>query len=92
MDSTLYPGQTRAGYKVHFATDDTEEHLEEEELRPLIYTGDMEERAQIVQGLIPAFKYLESRITGTCETNFSCEHMYEASHRLVIPRRTPTPH
>ena len=32
---------------------------------------------KIVDLLIPAFDYLESRITGTCQPSYSCESTYE---------------
>ena len=32
---------------------------------------------KIVESLIPAFDYLESRITGTCQAIYSCVSTYE---------------
>ena len=36
----------------------------------------MPERKAIVDKLAPGFAYLESRLMGTCEPIYSCEHMY----------------
>lgn len=77
VDSTLYPGKERRAYKVKYVSDGAMEDLEEEELRPLLVVKDMPERASVVAGLIPAFEYLERRITGQCEVPYRCDKMYE---------------
>lgn len=61
VDSTLYPGQERAAFKVVYAVDGTAEDLEEEEIRPLIVLKGMPERAQIIDVLNEAFNYLSRR-------------------------------
>lgn len=85
IDSTIREGEEATGYKVCYPADKTFEHLEEEEIRPLVYTLDMEARKQVVAELLPAFNYLESRLLGTCDAQYSCEHMYEVS----FPRTHP---
>ncbi|KAL3917705.1 MAG: hypothetical protein SGPRY_006299 [Prymnesium sp.] len=77
VDSTLYPDQEREAYTINYPADDTNEDLEEEEVRCLIYTSDRDDRKQILQGLLPAFEYLESRIGGTCDEQYSCARMYD---------------
>lgn len=78
-DSTLYPGQERRTFVVKYSSDGTQEDLEEEEVRPLLVVQDMPEgeRADVVAGLIPAFQYLEKRLTGECDAHYSCESMYK---------------
>ena len=90
VDSTLYPGQERDAWLVKYA-DGTEEHFEEEELRsgkdgaqpaagdgkPVLIVRHLPERVAICDSLIPGFDYLEKRITGTCEPQYSCVAMYE---------------
>ena len=80
IDSTLQPGEEVTGYKVHYPDDNTHEDLEEVELRSVIYTLDMAERQRIIDCLVPAFEYLESRVLGTCDAQFSAKHMYQVSH------------
>lgn len=75
--STLNPGQERTGFTVNYPYDDTQDDFEEEEIRPLLYTMEMEERKKIIQAIAPAFEYLESRVSGTCDQQFSCSEMYE---------------
>ena len=75
-ESTLYPGVVRTVYTVKYTIDGVEEDLEEEELRPLIFTEDMPERKPIVEGLQKGFDYLENRLTGNCENQFSCVETY----------------
>eukprot|EP00966_Prymnesium_polylepis_P187454 4346007-Prymnesium_polylepis.1 len=75
-DSTLYPGQVRTVYTVKYVVDDTEEDLEEDEIRPLLDVSALPERAAIVSCLTPGFEYLHARLTGNCQANFSCEHPY----------------
>lgn len=81
VDSTLYPGAKREAFNVRHTIDNAIQEFEEEELRPLITLPDAEkrERKKIVDQLasVVAFDYLESRITGMCETSqYSCAHMY----------------
>ena len=76
-DSTLYPGVVRTVYTVKYTIDGVEEDLEEEELRPLIFTENMPERKPIVEGLQKGFDYLESRLTGNCHEQFSCVETYQ---------------
>ena len=70
--------------------DGTKDDLEEEEIRPLIYTGDSELRKAIVEGLSKGFTYLEDRLTGNCAPNFDCRETYElldgqlVRHRVVV--------
>ena len=40
-------------------------------------TRDMPERKAICDGLVPGFDYLEARITGTCDAQYSLVGMYE---------------
>lgn len=88
VESTLYPGQERAAYKVVYAVDGTAEDLEEEELRPLIVIKDNPERVKIMAVLTEAFDYLEDRVTGECRVSqYSCAHMYDVcrSSQLFNP-------
>lgn len=43
----------------------------------MIVVKDLPERAAILEALAPAFEYLEKRLTGECEVNYNCAHMYE---------------
>mmetsp|Transcript_33962 Transcript_33962/g.58035 ORF Transcript_33962/g.58035 Transcript_33962/m.58035 type:complete len:183 (-) Transcript_33962:92-640(-) len=43
----------------------------------LIVTQNIPQRQQMVDLLSPGFAYLESRIDGSCEAIYSCEHMYK---------------
>ena len=65
-----------------FPSDGLEEDLEEEEIRPLIYTLDMPERKRMADALAKGFEYLETRITGTCGPIYDCSAMYNVC-RLV---------
>ena len=90
VESTLYPGQERDGWLVRYA-DGHEEHYEEEELRSAKYgpvpTGqdgkavlvvrNLSERNAICDALTPGFDYLEKRLTGTCDAQYSLVEMYE---------------
>lgn len=79
VESTLYPGERRKAYIVKYDIDQTTQEFEEEEIRPLLIVSSMPERKEVIAGLTPAFDYLETRITGSCETSgYSCEHMYKA--------------
>lgn len=93
VDSDLYPGTKRKAWKVRYNQDGQEQEFEEEELRPLLMVADAPERKAIISGIAPAFDYLESRITGTCDVaNYSCEHMYKVSAIPPFPPPTyPSP-
>jgi hypothetical protein len=86
IDSTLQPGEEVTGYKVHYPDDNTHEDLEEVELRSVIYTLDMAERQRIIDCLVPAFEYLESRVLGTCDAQYSSKHVYQVllTYLLVL--------
>jgi hypothetical protein len=81
-ESTLYPGKQREAYRVRYPSDGIEEDFEEEEIRPKIVTRDMPERKRVADALAPAFEYLETRVTGTCDAIYDCSDMYETC-RLV---------
>lgn len=81
--SDIHPGQMKTAYRVKYDVDECEQEFEEEELRPLLVVENHPQRKEILNGLIPAFDYLESRVIGTCTTSsYSCKHMYEVC-RLV---------
>lgn len=82
VESTLYPGQERVAYRVHYPADNTTEDLELEELRPLVKVLHMPERKRISAALAPAFQYLENRIMGTCDDQYDASTCYEV-FRLV---------
>lgn len=82
--STLYPGQERLAYRVRYPSDGTEEDLEEEEIRPLIYTLSMPQRKAMADALAKGFAYLESRITGTCDAVYDCSPMYNLCRLVQI--------
>lgn len=76
--STLYPGEERKAFNVRYEVDNTSQEFEEEEIRPLLDVSNVSERQEIIQGLLPAFNYLESRVSGTCETSsYSLIHMFQ---------------
>lgn len=81
FNSTLYPGQARRAYTIKYTTDGTSEDLEEEEIRPLLIVKDMPDRREVVAGLVPAFEYLERRLTDECDEPYKCASMYEVSSR-----------
>lgn len=101
IDSTLYPGQQRDAWLVRYSSDGAEEHFEEEELRsgkdgapphgsdgkPALVVRHLRERDDIFDALAPGFKYLEDRITGACQDNYSLVAMYELCNvvRLFDP-------
>lgn len=87
FDSTLYPGQTRRAYTVKYASDGTTEDLEEEEIRPLLVVKDLPARASVIAGLVPAFQYLERRLTDECEEPYKCSAMYEVSSLPSFPHK-----
>jgi hypothetical protein len=75
-ESTLYPGRERTVYTVRYPGDGAEEDLEEEEIRPLLVISTKPERTAIIEGIHPAFQYIEDRITGNCDRQYDCSHMY----------------
>ena len=89
VNSTLYPGQERDAWLLKYS-DGYEEHFEEEELRsgkygpapsgqdgkPVLIVRNLPERNAICDALVPGFQYLEARITGTCDNQYSCVDMY----------------
>ena len=90
INSTLYPAQTRSAWLIEYDSDGHTEHFEEEELRsgkhgevpngqdgkPVTIVRHLAECDIIINGLLPGFKYLEDRITGTCESQYSLVNMY----------------
>lgn len=88
VDSTLYPGKERKGYTVEYESDGSREDLEEEELRPLLDVASLPERDEVVQGLLPAFDYLEARLQGDChrqEYNYAHGYAVCKGSRLFDP-------
>ena len=91
VDSTLFPGQERNAWTVKYDADGHEEDFEEEELRsgkdgpapangdgkPVLVVRHLPERQAICDTLAPGFAYLEARLTGTCNVQYSCVAMYE---------------
>ena len=75
-ESTLYPGRERTVYTVRYPGDGAEEDLEEEEICPLLVISTKPERTAIIEGIHPAFQYIEDRITGNCDRQYDCSHMY----------------
>lgn len=90
VTSDLYPGQRRKAYNVQYMIDKQEQEFEEEELRPLLVVNNAGERNDIIRQLTPAFDYLESRITGTCDTQYSCQRMHRLCELLQVCDRHPT--
>lgn len=76
VNSTLYPGEERTAYTFKYP-DGFEEDLEEDEVRRLLPTTDIPERAYVIKCLKPGFDYLNKRLTGDCQPHFDCSHMYE---------------
>ncbi|KAG8458651.1 hypothetical protein KFE25_008448 [Diacronema lutheri] len=64
-----HDGSERKVYKVRYPADNTEEELDEEEIRPLIMIADMQVRKKVIGSLKPGFEYLEARLT--CPTSSS---------------------
>jgi hypothetical protein len=57
--------------------DDDEEEIDNAEMKQLLKAyGDIT-YSGIVDSIVPAFDYLENRLTGNCRNQFSCEHTYE---------------
>lgn len=90
IESSLYPGEDRVAWLVTYPDGHTE-HFEEEELRsgkegplpdgedgkPLLVIRDLPERNHIYDALTPGFDYLERRLVGTCDKQYSLVGMYE---------------
>jgi hypothetical protein len=88
--SSLYPGQDRPAWLCTYP-DGHREHFEEEELRsgkagpspagqdgkPVLIVRHLPERSRICDALVPGFNYLEDRLTGTCDPQYSCVSMLE---------------
>lgn len=95
VNSTLYPGQERDAWTVHYP-DGFEEDFEEEELRfgkdgpaptegdgkPSLVVRHLPERKKICDALAPGFAYLEARITGTCDPQYDCSEVYKVYHAV----------
>ena len=54
---------------VSYDIDGTFDDLEEEEIRPLLITINMPERAEIVAGIKPMFKYIQDHLDRRQQTN-----------------------
>jgi hypothetical protein len=83
------PGTTARSFTVFYAIDGTSEDLEIDELRPLLKIDNNANRTDAINDVLPAFKYLEERITGSCNNNMSfvkSYSMYKAL-RLFHPSR-----
>lgn len=83
FNSTLYLGQERRAYTIKYTVDGTTEDLEDEEIRPLLIVKDLPDREAVVDGLIPAFQYLERRLNDDCDEPYKCASMYEVSFMLL---------
>jgi hypothetical protein len=61
-------------YNVVYDADDDEEELDEGEIMGLldVYGDGLHKR--VIDALLPAFDYLENRLTGNCQAQFNCEH------------------
>mmetsp|Transcript_811 Transcript_811/g.1759 ORF Transcript_811/g.1759 Transcript_811/m.1759 type:complete len:205 (-) Transcript_811:457-1071(-) len=89
--STLEPGiKVVVAYQVTYTADKSTEDLEEAEVRKLLVISDRQSRIDLVDGLKQGFQYLEERLTGACQENFSCVESYITCSSLpghLIPRR-----
>lgn len=74
--STLYPGQQRDAYTISYPGG-VQETLEVELIRNHIIVTGHPQRQRVCNGLSHGFDYLENRITGNCQANYSLVHMYE---------------
>lgn len=79
VPSDMYPGQRRVAYKVEYAIDKFIQEFEEEELRPLLLVSHLAERKAVINSLVPAFEYLEARLSGACQFGYCCKDMYNVS-------------
>lgn len=65
--------------------DDTdEEELDLDELRELLDAYGKKLYGGIVERITPAFDYLESRLTGTCQKQYDCSHSYKICELLRV--------
>ena len=64
--------------------DADEEELDMEELRELLDAYGNKLYGGIVERITPAFDYLESRLTGTCQTQYDCSHSHEICELLQV--------
>lgn len=70
--STIDPGTEVDGYKIKYDADGVEEDLEEEEVRPLLTDVTMSPTRMEITNMIHAgYTYLEDRLTGNCQANYS---------------------
>ena len=62
--------------KVTYGDDDDEEELGEGEIMGLldVYGDGLHQR--VIDAILPAFDYLENRLTGQCQAQFDCTHSY----------------
>ena len=63
-------------YRVVY-NDDDEEDIDEEGIKELLKSHGEYAFGKIVDSMVPAFDYLDNRLTGNCKTMFSCQHTYE---------------
>ena len=63
-------------YKLLYEDDD-EEDIYEDEMKGLLKSHGGNMFNYTVDGIVPAFDYLENRLTGNCRRQFSCEHTYD---------------
>ena len=63
-------------FKVAYDDDDDEEELGEGEIMGLldVYGDGLHQR--VIDAILPAFDYLENRLTGQCQAQFDCTHSY----------------
>ena len=92
VESELYPGQERDAWLVEYADGHTE-HFEEEELRsgkdgpapanqdgkPVLVVRHLQKHKEMYDAFVLGFDYLEARIAGTCDAQYSCAAMYEVA-------------
>mmetsp|Transcript_8882 Transcript_8882/g.28070 ORF Transcript_8882/g.28070 Transcript_8882/m.28070 type:complete len:292 (+) Transcript_8882:74-949(+) len=96
VDSPRDAGQQVKAWLVKYDSDGHEEHFEEFELRsgrdgpapaagdgrPVLVVRDLPERAKVCDQLTPGFDYLEARITGTCDAQYSCATMHDICDKV----------
>lgn len=91
VTSDLYPGQRRVAYSVQYEIDNQTQEFEEEELRPLLLVRHLPERKAVIDSLVPAFEYLEDRLSGACQAGYSCKDMYSVSSQPLPHLKAITP-
>lgn len=67
--------KTRAS-PTKIAHDDDEEEIDEAEMTELLKAHGDNNYSKVIDSLVPAFDYLENRLTGNCRAQFSFEHTY----------------